>query len=123
MNFDKDTAATILTCMLHVHMSNIAQSGSYNTEINKLFNLNRLPKVHLPDNPPSLDILSMANARTEEEVEEHEADDREEGDRREGKRDKEEEKEEEMPQLEQVNRKAIGLEIFIKNSGGWSKET
>lgn len=52
------------TCILHAHMSNIAKPGSYNTEINKLFKLNKLPKVHLPDNPPSFDTLNMTNART-----------------------------------------------------------
>ena len=33
---EKDTASKILTIILHCHMHNLAEPGSYNTEINKL---------------------------------------------------------------------------------------
>lgn len=52
INVGKDTAATILTCMLHAHLINIAEPGSYNNEINKLLKLNNLPtrKSTFPQN-------------------------------------------------------------------------
>lgn len=111
INFDRDMAATILTCMIHAHMTNNTKPGSYNNEINKLFKMNKLPNVFLPDNPPSLDTLKMANSRTEEENEENESED--------GENSREEvEQTEEMPQLEQISGKAIGLEIITKKSRG-----
>lgn len=45
---------------------NIAQPGSYNTEINKLLKANKLPNVIVPDNPPSLEIMNTAQAKLNE---------------------------------------------------------
>lgn len=72
-NMIKDTAATILICTLHAHMTNIAKPGTYNQKINKLLKTNSLPTVKLPDNPPSLEILNMASVSKEDEEETPEA--------------------------------------------------
>ena len=39
---------------------NIANPGSYNDEVNKVFKLNSLPQIVLPPNPPSQSILTKA---------------------------------------------------------------
>ncbi|ORD93408.1 hypothetical protein ECANGB1_2305 [Enterospora canceri] len=57
--FNKDTATKIMACMMHAHIQNIARPGTYNDEINKVFKLNNLPSIILPENPPSADIFSM----------------------------------------------------------------
>ena len=44
-------------------------TGTYNTEINKLFKLNNLPSIILPDNPPTLKILNMSEDKVDEEKE------------------------------------------------------
>ena len=123
INLQKDTAATILTCMLHAHMANIANPGSYNKEMNELLKQNKLPQVNLPDNPPSKDILHMASntvdattqnrnpANMEEEADVSQEDINE------------EQEEEEMPALEDIRGKDLGLEIITKRSEGWPKET
>lgn len=74
----------------------------------------------LPENPPSLDILNMANNRTDEE-EEQEIEAREVIEERE-EEEGIEQPEEEMPQQEQIRGKEMGLEIITKKSEGWPKD-
>ncbi|MPC69229.1 hypothetical protein E2C01_063446 [Portunus trituberculatus] len=59
INIEKDKATKILTRILHSHILNIANPGSYNDELNNLFKLNNLPSINLPPNPPSKNILSL----------------------------------------------------------------
>ncbi|MPC23854.1 hypothetical protein E2C01_016921 [Portunus trituberculatus] len=56
----KETASTILTCIIYAHINNLAIPGSYNSKLNKVFRLNNIPPIILPDNPPSKEILSLA---------------------------------------------------------------
>lgn len=46
-------------------MVDIIEQGTYDTEKNKVFKLNNLPTMKLPDNPPSVKIPSMARASGE----------------------------------------------------------
>lgn len=57
--FDRDTCAKITSCMLHAHMINAVNPGTYNDEFNRALTLNNLPKINLPPNPPSKQILTM----------------------------------------------------------------
>ena len=100
-------------------MHNIAEPGSYNRELNKLLKANKLPQVIVPDNPPSLKILNMANSenKTNEEHVEEEIQEEQEN------QVVEEEVEEEMPELEKISGKEIGLQIITKQSEGWPRET
>lgn len=128
LNLGKDAAATILTCMMHSHLMNIANPGSYNIEINKLLAANKLPRVIQPDNPPSRQILDTTQARIQENqpIGENQADKAETG--------KDNITTEDTPSKEssetgkgsreykEINSKDIGLEIFAKQSEGFPKE-
>lgn len=110
--------------MLHTHLINILWPGSYNTAINKLLRLNNLPTVNLPENPPSLQILSIAKATEEEEHTTQEANkdkeiegteqakETEQQKARQEEESRTEEQEEDMPELEQLMGKDLGLEMI-----------
>ena len=119
--FKKETAATILTCIIHSHINNLANPGSYNTELNKVFKLNNIPPIIMPENPPSKEILSLAatapasaNLGNNQEKENEASDDEEE---------MEEEKEQEATPPAKITGKAIGLRIITKKSIGWPRDT
>ena len=125
--FDKDTASTILTCILHAHINNLARPGTYNEEVNKLFKLNKLLPIILPENPPSKEILNLATRNENEDVtmedQEHEKD---KDDDVLVDNDEDEEphqiQEEQPPPLEKIRGREIGLQIITKKSTGWPKE-
>ena len=138
--FNRETAAKILTSIIHAHLTNIANPGTYNTELNKVFALNNLPNVNLPDNPPSKKIISLAvaaqdigNTNQAEKNTEEEEKEREEGMKEaEEEEMKETEGEEEEVDVETVEKtaptnkisgRAIGLHIITKSSTGWPKKT
>ncbi len=57
---EKETATKMIACMMHAHLINAANPGTYNSEFNRALKLNNLPPVILPDNPPSLKILNLS---------------------------------------------------------------
>ncbi|MPD03979.1 hypothetical protein E2C01_099642 [Portunus trituberculatus] len=132
INFEKDTATKILTCILHSHMLNMANPGSYSDELNKLFKLNNLPTINLPPNPPSQNILSLTAACKINTIEDQEASEPDE--------DQEEEIEEEVenslattqalekvtpPQptpTPKIQGKYIDLKLITKRTAGWQEE-
>ena len=128
--FDKDTASTILTYILHAHLGNMAHPGTYNEEINKLFKLNKLPPIVMPENPPSKVILSLAtNNDKEEDMIETESSQRKDDDEKdEAMSEKDEEEDQNQtqaegpPPLEKIKGREIGLQIITKKSTGWPKE-
>ena len=128
--FDNDTASTILTCILHAHLGNIAHPGTYNEEVNKLFKLNKLPPIVLPDNPPSKLILSLATKNDmeedTEEAETNQGNNNEEKDEAMSEKDEEEElnqtQAEKPSPSEKIRGRGIGLQIVTKKSTGWPKE-
>lgn len=64
LNIGRDTASIIMTCMIHAHLMNIVNPGTYNTEMNKLLKANSLPSVILPDNPPSQGIINTSQRQS-----------------------------------------------------------
>lgn len=130
---NKDTASKILTCIIHSHIINMANPGTYNTEINKVFKLNNLPHINLPENPPSKQVLSLATATesgaklgeeqkgetydSQEEEEEEEMSEVEIEEQQQSR-----EIHEKTPQGEMISGTAIGLKIITKESNGWPED-
>lgn len=57
--FSKDTSTKILACMIHAHLVNIAEPGSYQNELNKVLDANSLPTIIIPDTPNSREIINL----------------------------------------------------------------
>ncbi len=64
---NQETATKIMACMLHAHLINTANPGSYNDEFNRALELNNLPKINLPNNPPSSLILNFQNQQQQQQ--------------------------------------------------------
>lgn len=47
----------ILICILHAHVINLANPGSYETELNKMLQINGMEQMNFPSNPPSSALL------------------------------------------------------------------
>lgn len=125
LNIGKDTASTILTCMLHAHFMNMAQPGTYNIEMNKLLKANNLPTVNLPDNPPSFEIINMAHSKVNKATEPDTNKATNQEQRVENTTEKEEvgaTTEKETPSNKELDGKDLGLEIFSKQSEGFPQE-
>ena len=54
----------IMACLLYAHMQNSNKPGTFNDEVNKVFKLNNLPSIILPNNPPSVEILNLPATST-----------------------------------------------------------
>lgn len=54
-----DTTDTLnfFSCMMHAHLLNIGSPGSYNYELKKIFKLNNLPEIKMPEEPNSYKII------------------------------------------------------------------
>lgn len=59
----------IFTRIMHVHLTNIADPGSYNKTLNEIFK-NNFPEIKMPDNRPSTKILILFQRQEEELMEE-----------------------------------------------------
>lgn len=60
----------IFTCMLHAHFQNMAEPGTYETELNNLLRANKLPPIKIPKNPASSKIIArMTESKQEEDKE------------------------------------------------------
>lgn len=58
--------AKIFTCMMHVHLADIADPGTYEKELKEMLTPNRLPNIKAPKNPLSAKIFTKM-AETEED--------------------------------------------------------
>ena len=56
---EQDTAKKILSCMMHAHLMNSVEPGTYNDELNRALKLNNLPLIILPSNSPSKKIPNL----------------------------------------------------------------
>ncbi|MPC84372.1 hypothetical protein E2C01_079110 [Portunus trituberculatus] len=133
INIEKDTATKILTCILHSHMHNIANPGSYNDELNKLLKLNNLPSIILPPNPPSKSIM---NPKADHEIITKEVQVANEPEEETEIEEIEEEAEEtllstqatgklKLPQptpSPKIQGKNIGLKLITKRTAGWPED-
>ena len=119
---DKDTGVKILTILLHSHLNNIGNPGSFNEETNHLLKLNKLPAIILPNNPNSSAILNTTTSTSTDGIEIRKEDDKldEETNHERDEEDNNENKED-MPPLEQISGKDIGLQIITKNNVGWPR--
>lgn len=54
-----NTHTIIYACFMYAHIVNIANPGTFQQEVNKMFKMNNLPMIKTPDNPPSQDILNV----------------------------------------------------------------
>ncbi len=61
INIDSETPVKILTCMIHAHLLNIANPGSYGKELNSTLKANNLPGIIVPTNPDSSKIINIAD--------------------------------------------------------------
>ena len=139
-----------MACFMHAHLVNIANPGSYNDEVNKVFKLNNLPPIVLPSDPPSLVILErtrLQNTNTALQPQQKEQNKRKapsldstqdedtftptptpieptqtQSSEASGTNTSTQIKDkEEMPALEQIKGTELGLQIITKKSNGWPK--
>ena len=68
---EKDTTTKIMSCMMHAHLINAVNPGTYNTELNRTLKLNNLPTINLPNDPPSKEIMSLVNTNETVRNKEH----------------------------------------------------
>lgn len=59
IHIDKDLSAKILTCMLHAHLMNIGNPGTYEKVLSETLTLNNLPVIKIPEVPQSAKILNL----------------------------------------------------------------
>lgn len=57
---DKDMPAKILSCMLHAHLMNVGNPGTYEKVLTQTLTLNNLPAIKIPEVPQSAKILNLA---------------------------------------------------------------
>lgn len=63
-SFNSDTITTGLVCVLHAHMMNTANPGSFQKTLSESLALNGIKDVKLPPNPPSADIMRAILGQT-----------------------------------------------------------
>lgn len=125
----------IMTCMLHAHMMNIIQLGSYNVESNRLLKANNLPSVVLPDNPPSQELINTSQkvpatqeptitkpstSKQNQQAEPEESTEEETSD--ESETDEGTQSHTETPALKPIKGEDIGLQIYAKQSEPFPKK-
>lgn len=80
--FSNEAHLKIYTCMIHAHIVNIAEPGSYEKELNATLKANNLPMIKIPNNPPSSKFLNklsqLETTRHKEDSPAEEHDDEEE---------------------------------------------
>lgn len=62
--FNSDTITTGLVCVIHAHMMNAANPGSFQKTLTESLALNGIKDVKLPPNPPSADIMRAIMGQT-----------------------------------------------------------
>ena len=60
LNLQSDMSFKAMVILIHAHLANIAQPGSFGTTVKNLLKKNNLPIVHLPDDAPSSEIFRIA---------------------------------------------------------------
>ena len=128
----EDLSATILTCMYQAHTMNMINPGTYNKEMNILYKINNLPKVNLPDNPPSAEILNKAQITSAKRQSNQEMSSKQEHEQKQDNIEETDEIQEQeetevenetMPEIEKIMGTDIGLEIITMKSVGWPTRT
>lgn len=136
-----NTHTLIYACFMYAHIINIANPGTFQQEVNKMFKANNLPPIKTPDNPPSQAILNVMStqanslvpgmaeggtASTETNGKEKET--RRTEDKAEERANKEQQQETSIMQESimtqgkrqyQISGEDIGLTIYTKQNEGW----
>ena len=112
---DAETPTKILTCIIHAHMANIGNPGSYNEELNKMLKANNLPTINAPTNPDSASIFKIPLApQTSKQNQKEQTSNKEDSTRKQTKEQQATtEKEKKLSASKQIRGKDIGLEINI----------
>lgn len=63
INLEKDTPSKILSCLLHAHLSNLGEPGTFEEVLQDTLKANNLPVIKIPKTPPSKKILDMAYSK------------------------------------------------------------
>lgn len=59
-HMEREIPAKILSCMLHAHLMNMGNPGTYEIVLNQTLTLNNLPTIKIPEEPSSAKILNIA---------------------------------------------------------------
>ncbi len=127
---EKETAAKLMACLMHAHLINSTNPGTYNDEFNRALKLNNLPPIILPNNPPSKQIVNLTKevqTPASEENTQNTENAHPQGTHNPSQPTHQEQDTNEdaldMPPLEKMKGRAIGLQIITKKSEGWPKDT
>ena len=56
---DPTMCTKIMTCLIHAHMVNLGNPGTFNEELKEIFHRNNIPQLEFPSNPPSHKIMGI----------------------------------------------------------------
>ena len=128
---DKGTTAKIVMCMIHAHLMNMGDPGSFNRELNNILSKNNLPNINAPSNPPSKKIFQVLTNEDEgenyittwqeENVKLNETNAHQRQTPKENRHNNQEDMEEEIPPLEKTKGTDIGLIITASEKTGFPK--
>ena len=71
INLDKETPSKILSCLLHAHLSNLGEPGTFEEVLQDTLKANNLPIIKIPKTPPSKKILDMAFSQPTQNTQTH----------------------------------------------------
>lgn len=60
IHMEKEMTAKILSCMLHAHLMNVGNPGTYEKVLNQTLTVNNLPPIKIPEVPQSANILNLS---------------------------------------------------------------
>lgn len=119
IQIEKETPTKILTCILHAHICNIGEPGTYNKILEDTLKANNLPPIVIPHVPNSKKIMEMTaveQTRTTDTVTEKEVTPAQ-------TESKVTETQEHTMEKEKVSGKELGVIIVTSKTQGWPKET
>lgn len=62
-HIEKDMPAKMLSCMLHAHLMNVGNPGTYEKVLTQTLTLNNLPAIKIPEVPQSAKILNLTRTK------------------------------------------------------------
>ena len=68
LNLSSDMSFKAMVILIHAHLANLAQPGSYGATVKSLLKKNNLPIVNLPDDAPSSEIFRIATNFPREDI-------------------------------------------------------
>lgn len=121
-HINKEEHLKIYSCMIHAHLMNVIEPGSFEKELNATLKENNLPAIKIPNTPNSSKLLAtlaqteQRDRNQEKEMEEMET----------PKRNQQPQQQQEEDQVENTERQLrsedIQLEFYTKESNGWPED-